>query len=133
MSFLIFPNLVVSVVGFAYPAYCSSKALHEKDLTEATATQWLAYWMIYTAFIMLEGLLFGLLSLFPFYASSRSKEPPWQRSAGRVCSLLGLTPWASGRAPLSGGALSEPLCSSARDTAPLRSLPRDSESPPSDD
>lgn len=60
------PSFVISVVGLAYPAYCSSQALREKDLE--TATQWLAYWMVYTTFTLVEGPLSLVLAYLPFYA-----------------------------------------------------------------
>ena len=63
---LVFPSLVVSLAGLLYPAYCSSKALQEKDLE--TSTQWLAYWIVYTTFTVVEGPFYGMLSMFPFYA-----------------------------------------------------------------
>ena len=66
VGMLFLPTFVISLIGLAYPAYCSAKALHEKDIE--TATQWLAYWMIYTAFTMVEGLLGVVLYFVPLYA-----------------------------------------------------------------
>ena len=63
------PSLVLTLVALVYPAFCSSKALQEKDLE--TATQWLAYWMIYTAFTCVEPLLDIVLGFFPLYAEAK--------------------------------------------------------------
>lgn len=62
---LFLPSFVIALAGLVYPAFCSSKALQEKDIE--TATQWLAYWIIYTAFTTMEAPLSSLLYFIPLY------------------------------------------------------------------
>ncbi len=56
---------ISSFLGFLYPAYCSVKAI-ESVRTEDD-TQWLTYWVVYSAFGMVEFFSDIFLSWFPFY------------------------------------------------------------------
>ena len=42
------PQLLVNFIGFAYPAYCSIKALETS--TKEDDTQWLTYWVVLAFF-----------------------------------------------------------------------------------
>ena len=58
-------NLLVSIVGFLYPAYRSFKAL-ESDETDDD-TQWLTYWVVYAFFTVFDEMTSWILNLMPFY------------------------------------------------------------------
>ena len=62
---LFLPSFMISLAGLVYPAFCSSKAVQEKDID--MSTQWLAYWMIYTALTTIEAPLSSLLYFIPLY------------------------------------------------------------------
>lgn len=72
---LFFPSLVVSLVGLLYPAYCSSRVLADPEKTDAT--QWLAYWIVYTAFTVINDTLYMFLSFIPFYAELKLAFVLW--------------------------------------------------------
>lgn len=58
-------GLLVSVVGVAFPAYASFKAIETDDKEDDT--QWLTYWVIFAAFQLSEALTDIFVSWFPFY------------------------------------------------------------------
>ena len=58
-------NLLVSIVGFLYPAYRSFKALESED--KADDTQWLTYWVVYAFFTVFDEMTSWILNLMPFY------------------------------------------------------------------
>jgi receptor expression-enhancing protein 5/6 len=58
-------SFISSFLGFLYPAYASVKAI-ESVRTEDD-TQWLTYWVVYSAFGMVEFFADIFLSWFPFY------------------------------------------------------------------
>lgn len=57
--------LITNVVGVAYPAYASFKALETPE--EGDDRQWTTYWIIYGAFSLVEVFADLLVSWFPFY------------------------------------------------------------------
>ncbi|XP_072050710.1 receptor expression-enhancing protein 5-like isoform X2 [Amphiura filiformis] len=56
---------ISSFLGFLYPAYASVKAI-ESDRKDDD-TQWLTYWVVYSAFSLFEFFTDLFLSWFPFY------------------------------------------------------------------
>lgn len=58
-------QLITNVIGFAYPAYQSFKAIessHKED-----DTQWLTYWTVFGVFSILETVVDAIIYWFPFY------------------------------------------------------------------
>jgi len=58
-------NLLTNLIGFAYPAYASFKAIESTDLNGNT--QWLTYWVVFASFTMVEYFSCTLLYYFPLY------------------------------------------------------------------
>jgi len=58
-------SLVVSLLGFVYPAYASVKAIESERKDDDT--QWLTYWTVYSAFSIVEFFSDIFLSWFPLY------------------------------------------------------------------
>jgi len=58
-------ELICTVVGSLYPMYASFKALEDAD--HAGVSQWLVYWVTYSAVMLGEGLLYRALCWIPFY------------------------------------------------------------------
>lgn len=58
-------SFVVALLGFLYPAYASVKAV-ESDRKDDD-TQWLTYWVVYSAFSIVEFFSDIFLSWFPLY------------------------------------------------------------------
>ncbi|OQS07295.1 hypothetical protein THRCLA_00705 [Thraustotheca clavata] len=58
-------SLISNLVGFIYPAYMSFKALNTNDSNDDT--QWLTYWVVYSAFNLTEQFTDIFLSWIPFY------------------------------------------------------------------
>ncbi|KAL9986900.1 hypothetical protein ACROYT_G001111 [Oculina patagonica] len=58
-------DLIVTILGFAYPAYQSVKAVESE--TKEDDTQWLIYWVVFGVFNIVEFLSDILLSWFPLY------------------------------------------------------------------
>ncbi len=54
-----------SFLGFLYPAYCSLKAIESAD--QQDDTKWLMYWIVYSAFSMVEFFTDIILCWIPFY------------------------------------------------------------------
>jgi len=52
-------------VGFIYPAYASYKALEVAQLDEVA--QWLTYWVVFSLFAAVEGIVDRLVYWLPFY------------------------------------------------------------------
>ena len=53
------------MVGFIYPAFRSFRAIESKDTEDDT--QWLVYWVVYSAFSVGEVFIDTLLFWIPFY------------------------------------------------------------------
>ena len=45
-------QLLANTIGFAYPAYCSIRAL--ESTVKSDDTQWLTYWVVFAAFSVVE-------------------------------------------------------------------------------
>lgn len=58
-------DLIVTCLGFAYPAYQSVKAVESADKEDDT--QWLIYWVVFGVFNIVEFFSDILLSWFPLY------------------------------------------------------------------
>ncbi|CAJ0567852.1 unnamed protein product, partial [Mesorhabditis spiculigera] len=66
--YLIFGALaqfVCNLIGFAYPAYASVKAIRTSSKDDDT--QWLIYWTVFAFFSIIDFFTDGILSIFPFY------------------------------------------------------------------
>ncbi|CAB3397354.1 unnamed protein product [Caenorhabditis bovis] len=58
-------EFVCNLIGFAYPAYVSVKAIRTTDT--ADDTQWLTYWAVFATFALVDFFAIGIMSVFPFY------------------------------------------------------------------
>jgi len=58
-------GFIVALLGFLYPAYASVKAIESTQKDDDT--QWLTYWVVYSAFSIIEFFSDIFLSWFPLY------------------------------------------------------------------
>jgi receptor expression-enhancing protein 5/6 len=58
-------QLLANTIGFAYPAYCSIKAL--ESTLKSDDTQWLTYWVVFAAFSIVEYFADFIAGWVPFY------------------------------------------------------------------
>jgi len=58
-------GFIVALLGFLYPAYASVKAIESTQKDDDT--QWLTYWVVYSAFSIAEFFSDIFLSWFPLY------------------------------------------------------------------
>jgi receptor expression-enhancing protein 5/6 len=65
MYFALGPAHVTNFLGFAFPAYASFKAIESPEKDDDT--QWLTYWVVFSAFSLLETFSDVLAESFPTY------------------------------------------------------------------
>ncbi|CAO1352731.1 unnamed protein product [Diamesa serratosioi] len=58
-------QILCNVIGVAYPAYISMKAVESKDTKDDT--KWLTYWVIFAVFSVLEFFSLYITRIIPFY------------------------------------------------------------------
>nr|ALS04697.1 receptor expression-enhancing protein 5-like protein [Pseudodiaptomus poplesia] len=69
-------QLLANLIGFAYPAYCSMKALETKT-TVADDRKWLTYWVVFAVFSIAEFFADILVGWVPFYWLSKCVFLMW--------------------------------------------------------
>lgn len=58
-------EILCNVIGIAYPAYVSMKAVETKDKSDDT--KWLTYWVIFAVFSTVEFFSLYIVKIIPFY------------------------------------------------------------------
>jgi len=65
MYFMFGPAHVTNLLGFAFPAVASFRAIESPDKDDDT--QWLTYWVVFSGFSLLETFSDALSEYFPMY------------------------------------------------------------------
>jgi len=68
-------QLLANIIGFAYPAYCSIKAL--ESTLKSDCTQWLTYWVVFGSFSVVEFFADFIAGWVPFYWLSKCLFMVW--------------------------------------------------------
>jgi len=68
-------QLLANTIGFAYPAYCSIRAL--ESTVKSDDTQWLTYWVVFAAFSVVEYFADFIAGWVPFYWLSKCLFMVW--------------------------------------------------------
>ena len=58
-------NFIVDLVAYLYPAYASVRAIESEGTDDDT--QWLTYWLVFSLFKLMEGVMDSILHYIPFY------------------------------------------------------------------
>uniref|UniRef100_A0A8R1HXC0 Receptor expression-enhancing protein n=1 Tax=Caenorhabditis japonica TaxID=281687 RepID=A0A8R1HXC0_CAEJA len=58
-------EFVCNLLGIAYPAYVSVKAIRTQDTADDTV--WLIYWAVFATFALIDYFALSIMSIFPFY------------------------------------------------------------------
>lgn len=58
-------EILCNIIGVAYPAYISMKAVESKDKSDDT--KWLTYWVIFACFSVVEFFSLYITKIIPFY------------------------------------------------------------------
>ena len=79
-------QLLCNAIGFAYPAYCSIKAI--ESATKSDDVQWLMYWVVFSVFSIAEFFTDLLVGWVPFYWLSKCLFLIWCMSPLDGSSLI---------------------------------------------
>ena len=78
-------QVVCNIIGLAYPAYMSIKALEDKpDKRNVILKKWLTYWVLFAIFSVLEFVSVVVPSIVPFYWLIKSAILVWFMGNGSM-------------------------------------------------